>query len=281
MPTAAVLPDSSGQIGTKANKPAGPRVTLELGGHTATSSQRDQPRCEALVRLKSIDSDTRAPIEIRFGADIVVVRPLCGVTVGSCATGTREPGQGRKAAALSDASCVPQIAWPSLHRAGVCALVVICVDAKKKRKNPMSRRALTTLVYEAGQLKSQEIVMFTEFREFLEKFNVIPIAVGLVLALAFQPMVDAVVGLVLSIVAKLIGIDPDPETGAYSITDIAVGGIDIGSVINAMITFVLIAFIVFMIVKAIAKAGAQTTPAATPDQDLLTEIRDLLKAQQR
>ena len=122
--------------------------------------------------------------------------------------------------------------------------------------------------------------MFAEFREFLEKFNVIPIAVGLVLALAFQPMVDAVVGLVLSIVAKIIGIDPDPETGAYSITDIAVGGIDIGSVINAMITFVLIAFIVFMIVKAIARAGAKTTPAATPDQELLTEIRDLLKAQQ-
>ena len=122
--------------------------------------------------------------------------------------------------------------------------------------------------------------MLTEFREFLEKFNVIPIAVGLVLALAFAPMVDAVVGLVLSIVAKVIGIDPDPETGAYSITDIQAGGIDIGTVINAMITFVLIAFIVFMIVKAIAKAGAKTTPAATPDQDLLTEIRDLLKAQQ-
>lgn len=120
--------------------------------------------------------------------------------------------------------------------------------------------------------------MFAEFREFLEKFNVIPIAVGLVLALAFQPMVDAVVGLVLAIVARVIGIDPDPETGAYSITDIAVGGIDIGSVINAFITFVLIAFVVFMIVKSLAKAGAQTALNETPDQVLLGEIRDLLKA---
>ena len=39
----------------------------------------------------------------------------------------------------------------------------------------------------------------------------------------------------------------------------------------------MIAFVVFMIVKALAKAGAKTDEAATPDQELLTEIRDLLK----
>jgi len=119
--------------------------------------------------------------------------------------------------------------------------------------------------------------MLKEFREFLEKFNVIPIAVGLVLALAFAPMVDAVVGLVLSIVAKVFGMDPDPDTGAYNIADITLGGIDIGSVINALITFVMIAFVVFMIVRALSKAGAQTTLNETPDQVLLGEIRDLLK----
>lgn len=122
--------------------------------------------------------------------------------------------------------------------------------------------------------------MLTEFREFLEKFNVIPIAVGLVLALAFQPMVDALVAVVLSVVARVVGIEPNEE-GVYDIAgSFGLGGIQFGPMINAIITFVLIAFIVFMIVKAIAKAGAKTTPAATPDQDLLTEIRDLLKAQQ-
>lgn len=118
--------------------------------------------------------------------------------------------------------------------------------------------------------------MLTEFREFLEKFNVIPIAVGLVLALAFQPMVDALVAVVLSIVAKVVGIEPNEE-GVYDIAgSFNIAGIQFGGMINAIITFVLIAFIVFMIVKAIAKAGARTTPAATPDQNLLTEIRDLL-----
>ena len=51
---------------------------------------------------------------------MIIKRPLWGVTVGSCATGAREPGQGRKAAALSDACRVPQIAWPSLPKAGAC-----------------------------------------------------------------------------------------------------------------------------------------------------------------
>jgi len=122
--------------------------------------------------------------------------------------------------------------------------------------------------------------MLREFREFLEKFNVIPIAVGLVLALAFQPMVDAVVALVLSIVARIFGMEPDPDTGAYSIANWTPGGIDLGSVVNAVITFVLIAFVVFLIVRSLAKAGAQTTLNETPDQVLLGEIRDLLKSQQ-
>ena len=119
--------------------------------------------------------------------------------------------------------------------------------------------------------------MFKEFREFLEKFNVIPIAVGLVLALAFQPLVDAVVGVILGLVARALGGEPDPETGAFSIADITIAGVDVGSLINAAFTFVMISFVVFMIVRALAKAGAQTAPAETPDQVLLGEIRDVLK----
>ncbi len=118
--------------------------------------------------------------------------------------------------------------------------------------------------------------MLGEFREFLEKFNVIPIAVGLVLALAFQPMVNAVVELVLSIVARIIGLEPNAETGAYEFANWWPAGLPVGNVINALITFIMIAFVVFMIVKSIARAGAKTELAATPDQVLLTEIRDLL-----
>ena len=48
-------------------------------------------------------------------------RPLRGVTAGSCATDACEPGQGRKAAALSSTARVPQTAWPSLPGAGAGA----------------------------------------------------------------------------------------------------------------------------------------------------------------
>jgi len=114
--------------------------------------------------------------------------------------------------------------------------------------------------------------MLTEFREFLEKFNVIPIAVGLVLALAFAPLVDSVVNLILSVIGKIGGLD-------VNFDDWTPSDLPVGAFITALIGFILLAFIVFMIVKAIARAGARTTPAVTPDQALLEEIRDLLKTQ--
>ena len=49
------------------------------------------------------------------------MHPFSSVAVGSCATGPREPGQGRKAAALSGTPGVPQTAWPPLSRTGATA----------------------------------------------------------------------------------------------------------------------------------------------------------------
>ena len=114
--------------------------------------------------------------------------------------------------------------------------------------------------------------MLTEFREFLEKFNVVPIAVGLVLALAFQPLVDSVVNLILSVIGKIGGLDVNFDNWQP-------GDLPVGAFLTALIGFILLAFIVFMIVKALARAGTRTSLAQTPDQALLEEIRDLLKKQ--
>lgn len=111
--------------------------------------------------------------------------------------------------------------------------------------------------------------MLSEFKEFLEKFNVIPAAVGLVLALASLPVMEAVVNVIMSLIGKAGGLDVNFDAWNP-------GDIPLGALITALITFVLIAFVVFMIVKSLARAGANTAPAATPDQALLTEIRDLL-----
>ena len=119
--------------------------------------------------------------------------------------------------------------------------------------------------------------MFKEFREFLEKFNVIPIAIGLVLALAFQPLVDAVANVILSIIGALFGAEVSFDQLTFTLGD---AKIPYGTVLTALFSFVIIAWIVFLIVKSLARAGMRTTLAQTPDQALLTEIRDLLKAQQ-
>lgn len=123
--------------------------------------------------------------------------------------------------------------------------------------------------------------MFTEFRDFLQKYNVLPVAIGLVLALAFAPLVDSVVGLVLSIIGRVLGMDPDPDTGAYSFSNWDPGGFPVGDVINALITFILIAWVVFMIIKALQRAGAETDAGASAEAALLGEIRDLLQQQNR
>ena len=115
--------------------------------------------------------------------------------------------------------------------------------------------------------------MLSEFREFLEKFNVIPIAVGLVLALAFAPVVDAVVNVILSLIGKL-GFIPDGETFA----DWTPADIPIGALLAAIVSFLIMAWVVFMIVKALTRGGAKTGLAPTPSENLLTEIRDLLQS---
>lgn len=111
--------------------------------------------------------------------------------------------------------------------------------------------------------------MFTEFREFLEKFNVVPIAVGLILALAFQPLVDSLVNLLLSIIGKVGGLD-------VNFDDWQPSDLPVGAFLTQLVGFVVLAFIVFLLVKSLNRAGARTTLAETPDQALLKEIRDLL-----
>lgn len=120
--------------------------------------------------------------------------------------------------------------------------------------------------------------MLKEFREFLEKFNVIPAAVGLVLALAVLPVMNAVVALILTLIAIVTGMEPNEE-GVYDIAaGLSPGGVSLSPLLNALFSFILIAFVVFMLVKALNKAGADTTPAETPDQALLAEIRDAIKS---
>lgn len=113
--------------------------------------------------------------------------------------------------------------------------------------------------------------MISDFRAFVKKFNVIPIAAGLVLALAFEGVVSSAVDILMSIVAKIGDLD------SANFNSWTPGDIPVGALISAFISFLVVAWCVFLFLKALAKAGAETSSAATADQVLLTEIRDLLK----
>jgi large conductance mechanosensitive channel len=134
--------------------------------------------------------------------------------------------------------------------------------------------------------------MVSEFREFIARGNVIDLAVGVIIGAAFTAittsLVDQVVmppiGLLLSGVdfaQMMIVLKPDdPATKVDELV-----AIKYGVFLNAVIKFLIIAWVVFLLVKLVnfirradAAKGPEVPPAPTPSEALLTEIRDLLKA---
>jgi large conductance mechanosensitive channel len=114
-----------------------------------------------------------------------------------------------------------------------------------------------------------------EFKTFLQKGNVVTIAVGLIMALYFAKIVDAILnGVINPIIAAIFGESNFAAIGF----DIGDARISIGLVIDAAISFVAVAFLLFLLVKAYNKmTQAEETDDGPSEIDLLTEIRDSLK----
>jgi len=118
--------------------------------------------------------------------------------------------------------------------------------------------------------------MRDQFRAFIQRGDVVTIAVGLIMALYFAKIVDALLnGVVNPIIAAIFG-----ESSFQSIGfDVGDARISIGLVIDAAISFVVVAYILFLMVKAYDNLKpAEKEDAAPSEVDLLTEIRDSLKA---
>lgn len=124
--------------------------------------------------------------------------------------------------------------------------------------------------------------MFKEFKEFILRGNVVELAVAVIIATAFAKVVDAMVDLLTNLIAI-------PGKTDFSALDFEIGGgtFKYGVLLNAIISFLVIAFIIFfLIVRPLnrlaerRRAGAEPEPEARPDDVLLLEeIRDLLEAQ--
>ncbi len=134
--------------------------------------------------------------------------------------------------------------------------------------------------------------MIQEFKDFINRGNVFETAVGLIMALAFAPVVQGLVdNIIMSIVARIFGKPDFSEIrislgGSYDITDengVVVGQgpayIEIGTWITTVIAFVILAFVIFLLVKAYNRANPPAEEEAGPTEvELLTEIRDGLRA---
>jgi len=138
-----------------------------------------------------------------------------------------------------------------------------------------------------------KLTIFGEFREFIARGNVIDLAVGVIIGAAFKDIVSSLVdniamppiGLLLSGVdfsqLKFVLKAADPT---HKVAEVA---IQYGVFANAVIKFLIVAWVVFLMVKgvnAIRRRDAETPTedkAAPPAQEaLLAEIRDLLKSRQ-
>ncbi len=135
--------------------------------------------------------------------------------------------------------------------------------------------------------------MMKEFKEFAMKGNLVDMAVAFVMGAAFGKVVSGFIdGMVMPIVGKLVaGVDfaslkyilSEEQRDASGKVIAAEASIKYGEFITIMIDFILVAVVMFMVIKAINKMKKKqaeipaTPPEPTEDQVLLREIRDLLK----
>ena len=120
--------------------------------------------------------------------------------------------------------------------------------------------------------------MFDEFKKFILRGNVVDLAVAVVIGGAFGAIVDAIVK---HLFMPLVGL----ITGGYDMTGMNVtiykdAKLGIGFVLQALISFLVIGFCMFLVVKAmnrLMKKEPPPPPEPTLSEKLLIEIRDLLK----
>src|SRR6185312_7147030 len=130
--------------------------------------------------------------------------------------------------------------------------------------------------------------MFKEFREFIARGNVVDLAVGVIIGAAFGAIVKSLVEQVIMPPIGLVmgGLDFSQLKYVLKPGDVATKtaevAISYGTFINTLINFLIIAFVIFLLVKGVnslkrQEAADPEAPAApTPTETLLTEIRDAL-----
>jgi large conductance mechanosensitive channel len=140
--------------------------------------------------------------------------------------------------------------------------------------------------------------VFAEFKAFIMRGNVLDLAVAVIIGAAFATITTSLTGdIIMPVVGAVFGggdfssyfimLGPVPEGYAGSLSDYAAlkeAGVPLlgyGQFITVVINFLILAFVIFLIVrqanKLMPKEEAPAAPAGPSDVELLAEIRDLLK----
>ncbi len=133
--------------------------------------------------------------------------------------------------------------------------------------------------------------IFSEFRDFAIRGNVVDLAVGIIIGAAFTGIVNSLVNdIIMPPIGYLVGgidfskivipIAPERIVRGETVPAVAIA---IGKFFNAILSFVIVAWVVFLLVRGMntlyrrqAEPPAAASPAPSPTEKLLEEIRDLL-----
>ena len=129
--------------------------------------------------------------------------------------------------------------------------------------------------------------MLQEFKKFILRGNVLDLAVAVIIGAAFGVVVLAFTnGILMNLIAAVFG---QPSFDSIVI-DVGDGQLLVGAFLTAVVNFVVIAFVLFLVIKAFEQMQSRRRPGASPEEDtpapsdealLLAEIRDLLRSQRQ
>ena len=138
--------------------------------------------------------------------------------------------------------------------------------------------------------------MIQEFKKFAMRGNVVDLAIGVIIGAAFSKIIDSLVGdIIMPIIGRIaggldftnyfIGLTPAAsQATTYDAAKKAGATLGYGTFLTVTVNFLIIAWVLFLVIKGMNRVTKQEEAAPAPpapptkEQELLTEIRDLLKA---
>ena len=127
---------------------------------------------------------------------------------------------------------------------------------------------------------------FKEFKQFIARGNVMDMAVGVIIGGAFSNIITSLIDDILNPILGTFTEDGGALASSLTIRLAGGGEIMLGSFLNTVLNFLVMAFVVFCLVKTLNRLHRKKEeapappPGASPEEALLAEIRDLLKEKQ-